>query len=88
MGNNKKNKQKFENLHSFLWLSKLDRKNSKIITQNIIRKLDRTIFLITILTTWDMEITAKRIIAWSSNFDITLENSEKVYKKKFFISLD
>ena len=32
----KKDKQKFENLHSFLWLAKLDRKNNKIITKNII----------------------------------------------------
>ena len=29
-------KLKFENLHSFLWLTKLDRKNSKVVTQNII----------------------------------------------------
>ena len=28
-----KDKVKFENLHSFLWLAKLDRKNSKIITK-------------------------------------------------------
>ena len=34
-----------------------------------------------------MEITARRIIAWSSNTDITLENSDKVYKEKFFLSL-
>ena len=34
-----------------------------------------------------MEITAKRIIAWSSNTDITLENSDKKYKKKIFLSL-
>ena len=32
-----------------------------------------------------MEITAKRIIAWSSNTDITLEGSDKVHiRKKFF----
>jgi len=31
-----KDKIKFNNLHSFLWLTKLDRKNSKIITKNII----------------------------------------------------
>ena len=31
-----KNKRKFDNLHSFLWLAKLDRKNSKSITKNII----------------------------------------------------
>ena len=32
-----KDKRKFENLHSFLWLTKLDRKNSKKITKNIIK---------------------------------------------------
>ena len=34
-----------------------------------------------------MEVTAKRIIAWSSNTDITLENSDKTYREKFFKSL-
>ena len=34
-----KDKQKFENLHGFLWLTKLDRKNSKLITKNIIKSL-------------------------------------------------
>ena len=34
-----------------------------------------------------MEITAKRIIAWSSNTDITLENSDVNYKKNFFVCL-
>ena len=34
---NSKDKVKFENLHSFLWLAKLDRKNSKTITKNIIK---------------------------------------------------
>ena len=32
-----KDKLKFENLHSFLWLTRLDRKNSKIITKDIIK---------------------------------------------------
>jgi len=34
---NIKEKLKFENLHSFLWLTRLDRKDSKEITKNIIR---------------------------------------------------
>ena len=34
---NVKDKLKFENLHSFLWLTKIDRKNSKTITKNIIK---------------------------------------------------
>ena len=36
---------------------------------------------------WEMEITARRIIAWASNTDITLDDSDKQYKKKFFLSL-
>jgi len=81
-----KNKQKFENLHSFLWLSKLDRKNTKDITKSIIESWINHFFNYE-FTTWKMEITAKRIIAWASNTDITLENSDKIYKKKFFLSL-
>ena len=81
-----KNKQEFENLHSFLWLSQLDRKNSKIITKNIIKSWIENFFNFD-PQTWEMQITARRIIAWSSNFDLTLENSEKKYKERFFLSL-
>ena len=81
-----KDKLKFDNLHSFLWLTKLDRKNNKIITKEIINSwID--VFFNYDPSAWEMEITAKRIIAWSSNTDITLENSDKTYKKKFFLSL-
>ena len=83
---NIKDKIKFENLHSFLWLSKLDRKNSKTITRNIIKSWIR-IFFNYEPNTWEMETTAKRIIAWSSNTDITLADSDKDYKEKFFLSL-
>jgi len=81
-----KDKLKFENLHSFLWLSKLDRKNSKIITKEIIKSWIN-IFFNYDPNTWAMEITARRIIAWSSNTDLTLEDSDKIYKEKFFLSL-
>jgi len=81
-----KEKREFNNLHSFLWLNKLDRKNSKVIIKNIISSwID--IFFNYSPNTWEMEITAKRIIAWTSNVDITLENSDAVYKNKFFLSL-
>jgi len=83
---NTKDKKKFENLHSFLWLTKINRKSSKIITKNIITSWINKFFNYN-LNTWDMEITAKRIIAWTSNTDITLEGSDKVYKDKFFLSL-
>jgi len=81
-----KDRLKFENLHNFLWLSRLDRKDSKIITKNIIKSWINFFFNYT-PETWDMKITAIRIIAWSSNTDITLEDSDKEYKKKFFTSL-
>ena len=83
---NAKDKLKFENLHSFLWLTRLDRKNSKIITKDIIKSWINNFFNYD-PNTWEMEITAKRIIAWASNTDITLENSDKSYKEKFFLSL-
>jgi uncharacterized heparinase superfamily protein len=81
-----KEKLKFENLHNFLWLTLLDRKNNKIITKNIIKSWNN-IFFNYKPDVWDMETTAKRIIAWSSNIDITLEGADKNYKNKFFLSL-
>jgi len=83
---NRKDKLKFENLHNFLWLARLDRKNSKIITKNIINSWIDTFYNYD-QNTWQMEIIAKRIIAWISNTDITLENSDKNYKEKFFSSI-
>ncbi|MDC1476072.1 heparinase II/III family protein [Pelagibacteraceae bacterium] len=83
---NKSEKLKFDNLHSFLWLARLDRKNSKKVTQHIIKSwID--IFFNYQPNVWEMEITARRIIAWSSNTDLTLEDSDNLYKKKFFLSL-
>tara|TARA_Y100000590_G_scaffold224654_1_gene254059 strand:+ start:846 stop:2501 length:1656 start_codon:yes stop_codon:yes gene_type:complete len=80
------NQLKFENLHSFLWLTRLDRKNNKTITKNIIKSWIDTFFNYH-PKTWSLEITARRIIAWSSNTDITLEDADKQYKEKFFLSL-
>ena len=51
---------KFENLHSFLWLTKLNRKNSKISTKDIIKSWINHFFDYH-PNTWKMNITAKRI---------------------------
>ncbi len=83
---NIKDKQEFENLHGFLWLTVLDRKNSKIVTKDIIKSWIDNFFDYE-PKTWEMETTAKRIIAWSSNTDITLENSDKDYRQKFYVSI-
>ena len=81
-----KEKRKFESLHSFLWLSKLDRKKSKNITKDIIKSWIKKFYNFN-PQTWKMEIAAKRIIAWVSNTDITLDGSNKLYKENFFLSL-
>ncbi len=81
-----KEKIKFDNLHSFLWLSKLDRKYSKKLTKDIIESWINNFFNYN-YDTWQMEILAKRVISWVSNFDLTLEDADKIYKEKFFISL-
>ena len=81
-----KDKIQFKNLHSFLWLARIDRKDNKNITKKIIKSWI-SIFFNYHPKTWDMEITAKRIIAWSSNTDLTLEDSDKEYKKKFILCL-
>ena len=81
-----KDRQKFENLHGFLWLTKLNRKNSKIITKDIIKSWINNFFNYD-PNTWEMEITARRIIAWSSNTDITLVDADYSYREKFFLSL-
>ena len=84
--NNIEDKRKFENLHNFLWLSKLDRKSSKAITQNIINSWINKFFNYE-PNTWKMDIIAKRIISWASNTDLTLEDSDEDYKKKIFLSI-
>ena len=81
-----KEKRKFESLHSFLWLAKLDRKKSKNITKDIIKSWIKKFYNFN-PQTWKMEIAAKRIIAWVSNTDITLDGSNKLYKENFFLSL-
>jgi len=83
---NIKDKLNFDNLHNFLWLTKLDRKNNKIFAQTIISSWIDNYFNYD-PDTWNMEITGKRIIAWASNTDITLEDSKKKYAEKFFLSL-
>ena len=79
-------KQRFDNLHSFLWLTKLDRKNNKKITKDIIKSWINNFWNYD-PNTWEMEITARRIISWASNTDLTLENSDKIYKEMFCLSL-
>ncbi len=76
------NKKDYDNLNSFFWLFSLDLKSSKKETQNIISKwIDNNNLYDS--KSWEIDILAKRIIAWISNSKLTYEDSDIIYKKKF-----
>ena len=72
----------YANLNSFFWLFSLDLKSSKKNTQDIIlqwiEKNNRYD-----AKTWEIDIMAKRIIAWISNSKLTYEDAGPVYRNKF-----
>ena len=73
-------------LHDFLWLNLIDRKNDGKSLQKIIdiwmlkhSKYKRNI--------WESSILSKRIISWILNVDIILNNGSFYFKKKFLNSI-
>ena len=76
------NENDYKNLNSFFWLFSLDLRSSKKDTQNVILqwidKNHRYNF-----KSWEVDIVAKRIIAWTSNSRLTYEDSNAEYKDKF-----
>jgi uncharacterized heparinase superfamily protein len=79
----KKLKEKdYKNLNSFFWLFSLDLKSSKKDTQNIILQWINKNHNYN-SKSWEVDIVAKRIIAWTSNSRLTYEDSSTEYKNKF-----
>ena len=72
----------YDNLNSFFWLFSLDLKSSKREIQNILLKWFEKNNKYS-LKNWEIDILAKRIIAWISNSELTYENGGPVYKSKF-----
>ena len=83
MWDNQKLKIKdYKNLNSFFWLFSLDLKSSKKDTQNIILQwIEKNCQYSS--KSWEIDILAKRIIAWLSNSKLTYEDSDAYYKKEF-----
>ena len=79
---NKLNHKEFEKLNNFFWFFSLDLRSSKNTTQTVINNWisenDRFN-----KKSWDFDITAKRIISWLSNHQLTYEDCEKEYRKRF-----
>ena len=80
---NKKLKEKdYRNLNSFFWLFSLDLRSSKKDTQKIILQwIDKNHMYNA--KSWEVDIVAKRIIAWTSNSRLTYEDGSTDYKNKF-----
>ena len=80
--NQELNAKDYINLNSFFWLFSLDLRSSKKDTQNIILQWIEKNHLYN-SKSWEVDIVAKRIIAWLSNCRLTYEDSDNFYKEKF-----
>tara|TARA_B100001173_G_scaffold161279_1_gene139620 strand:- start:1642 stop:3270 length:1629 start_codon:yes stop_codon:yes gene_type:complete len=76
------NKKDFHKLHNFFWFFSLDLKSSKKTSQSIIsnwvkynNKYNQK--------SWEVDMTAKRIISWLSNHQLTYESSVEEYRSIF-----
>ena len=79
---NNLSKKEFKNLHNFYWFFGLDLKSSKHTTQSIIsnwisrnKKYNHS--------SWDFDLTAKRIISWLSCHNLTYKESNDEYRENF-----
>ena len=72
----------FEKLNNFFWFFSLDLKSSKKTTQTVINNwINKNGHYNK--KSWDFDITSKRIISWLSNHQLTYEDCEEEFKKKF-----
>ena len=74
--------EEFEKLNNFFWFFSLDLKSSKKTTQTVINNWINKNHRYN-KKSWDFDITSKRIISWLSNHQLTYEDSEEDFKKKF-----
>ena len=74
--------QEFEKLNNFFWFFSLDLKSSKRTTQTVIDNWINKNYHYN-KKSWNFDITSKRIISWLSNHQLTYENCEEEFKKKF-----
>jgi len=69
-------------LNNFFWFFSLDLKSSKKKTQTVINNwINKNNYYNK--KSWDFDITSKRIISWLSNHQLTYEDCEEEFKKKF-----
>ena len=76
------NRKDYENLNSFYWFFSLDLKSSKEITRSVISNWMKYNEKYN-SKSWDFDLTAKRIIAWLSCYNLTFEGGNDDYKNRF-----
>ena len=74
--------EEFKKLNNFFWFFSLDLKSSKKMTQKVITNWINKNNQYN-KKSWDFDITSKRIISWLSNHQLTFEDCEEEFKKKF-----
>ena len=74
--------QDFRKLNNFYWFFSLDLKSSKKNTQKIISDWIKKNFRYN-SKSWEFDLTSKRIIAWLSSHNLTIEDSNKDYLLQF-----
>ena len=72
----------YEKLNNFFWFFSLDLKSSKKTTQTVIKKWISNNSKYQ-KKSWEFDLTAKRIISWLSNHQLTYEDSDKEYRSTF-----
>ena len=72
----------YEKLNNFFWFFSLDLKSSKKTTQSVINNWINNNNRYN-QKSWDFDITSKRIISWLSNHQLTYEDCDEEFKKKF-----
>ena len=82
---NYSNKEKRE-LHNFLWLSSIDRKDDSFTLRKIISlwNLENLKYKSQI---WETSVISKRVMSWILNADIILKNSNFEFKRSFIESI-
>ena len=70
------NIQNFRKLNNFYWFFSLDLKSSKINTQKIISNWIKKNSKYN-SKSWEFDLTSKRIIAWLSSHNLTIEGSDE-----------
>ena len=81
-----KDNNEMKNLHGFLWLNLIDRKNEKDSLKKIIDDWIKK-YGDYKKNIWNENILSKRLIAWISNADIILSKHDEKFQRKFSASI-